>query len=154
VRYPEGALSALAEAGIEYGGWLANYEVPRAYSSFKLTLHIPRSPYRHALPGIPTIRPFEALACGIPLISAPWEDTEGLFEPGRDFLVANNAAMMKKMIKDVLADGEMAGELAFHGLKTILKRHTCVHRVEDLFDIMRAAGWQRERTPKKGALVL
>ena len=32
----------------------------------------------------------EALACGIPLVSAPWEDCEGLFEPGRDYLRAAN----------------------------------------------------------------
>ena len=35
-----------------------------------------------ALPGIPTIRVFEALACGIPLVCAPWEDSEDLFRPG------------------------------------------------------------------------
>jgi spore maturation protein CgeB len=43
-----------------------------------------------ALPGIPTIRVFEALACGIPLVSAPWDDAEGLFRPGEDFLVARD----------------------------------------------------------------
>ena len=34
---------------------------------FKATVHVPRRPYVKALPGIPTIRVFEALACGIPL---------------------------------------------------------------------------------------
>jgi spore maturation protein CgeB len=43
------------------------------------------------LPGIPTIRVFEALACGIPLVSAPWDDSEHLFRPGEDFLVAATA---------------------------------------------------------------
>ena len=38
-----------------------------------------------SLPGIPTIRPFEALACGIPLVSAPWHDAEHLFRDGLDF---------------------------------------------------------------------
>jgi hypothetical protein len=33
-------------------------------------------------PGIPTIRVFEALACGVPLICAPWRDEENLFPPG------------------------------------------------------------------------
>ena len=49
-------------------------------------MHVPRGPYAEALPGIPTIRVFEALACGIPLVSAPWDDCEGLFQPGRDYL--------------------------------------------------------------------
>ncbi len=39
-----------------------------------------------ALPGIPTIRPFEALVRGIPLISSPWDDAEQLFTAGKDFL--------------------------------------------------------------------
>ncbi len=62
--------------------------MPRAFARFRVTVHVPRRPYVLALPGIPTIRPFEALACGIPLISAPWDDAEGLFTPGEDFLVA------------------------------------------------------------------
>ena len=45
----------------------------------ELTVHIPRQQYTRAMTGIPTIRVFEALACGIPLISAPWSDTEHLF---------------------------------------------------------------------------
>ena len=53
----------------------------------RVTVHVPRRPYAQALPGIPTIRVFEALACGIPLVSAPWDDVEGLFRPGEDFLI-------------------------------------------------------------------
>ena len=56
-----------------------------------MTVHVPRRPYVEALPGIPTIRVFEALACGIPLVSAPWADSEGLFPPGRLPLVARTA---------------------------------------------------------------
>src|SRR5439155_26409696 len=94
VRYPEWALKELADAGIEYGGWLPNYRVPEVFARYRVTVHIPRRPYARALPGIPTIRPFEALACGIPLISAPWEDREQLFRPGRDFLFATSGQEM------------------------------------------------------------
>ena len=73
------ALRELADAGIEYGGWLPNYRAPEVFSRYRVTVHIPRRPYVDALRGIPTIRPFEALACGIPLISAPWHDSEKLF---------------------------------------------------------------------------
>jgi spore maturation protein CgeB len=88
VRYPAWAHVTLAGAGITYAGWLPNYEVPQVFARFKVTVHVPRRPYVHLLPGIPTIRPFEALACGIPLLSSPWDDTESLFTPGKDFLVA------------------------------------------------------------------
>ncbi|MCR6655870.1 MAG: glycosyltransferase [Opitutus sp.] len=85
VRYPEHARAALADAGIEYGGWLPNLEAPKIFAQFKVTVHVPRRPYVKALPGIPTIRPFEALACGIPLVCSPWRDAEHLFTPGEDF---------------------------------------------------------------------
>jgi spore maturation protein CgeB len=144
VRYPEEALAkrdatasiaSLASAGIEYAGWLPNYEVPQVFSRYKLTIHVPRRPYTKALPGIPTIRVFEALACGIPLVSAPWEDVEGLFTPGKDFLIAHTGEEMKQQLKDLLQDEQRRKELAHHGHQTILARHTCAHRVDELLDI-------------------
>ncbi|HSS39943.1 MAG TPA: glycosyltransferase, partial [Polyangia bacterium] len=93
VRYPAEARRALADAGIEYRGWLPNFEVPIAFARFRVTVHIPRRPYVDALPGIPTIRPFEALACGIPLVSAPWRDEEGLFSAA-DYLTAKDGTEM------------------------------------------------------------
>ncbi|NLT67783.1 MAG: glycosyltransferase [Acidobacteria bacterium] len=135
VRYPAQARDALEEHGIQYGGWLANFEVPAVFAAFRVTVHIPRRPYVIALPGIPTIRVFEALACGIPLICSQWEDSENLFRPGEDFLVARNGHEMSRLIKAVLADQEMARGIAASGLQTILLRHTCAHRVDQLLDI-------------------
>ncbi|QNF35435.1 glycosyltransferase [Adhaeribacter swui] len=132
VRYPEHALKSLADAGIEYGGWLPNYKAPEEFAKYKVTVHVPRRPYVEALPGIPTIRPFEALSCGIPLITAPWEDAENLFTPGQDFLVAQNGEEMKQHLRTVLSDENKAGALVAQGLKTINQRHTCAHRVNEL----------------------
>jgi len=135
VRYPEDAITSLASAGIKYAGWLPNYEVPQVFSRFKVTLHVPRRPYVKALPGIPTIRVFEALACGIPLVSAPWEDIEGLFTPGKDFLIAQTAEEMQHHLSTLLQDEEKRKEIAHHGRQTILSRHTCTHRVDELLEI-------------------
>ncbi len=135
VRYPEKAIASLAEAGIEYASWLPNYEVPQVFSRFKLTVHVPRRPYVKALPGIPTIRVFEALACGIPLVSAPWDDVEGLFTPGKDFLIAHTGEEMKRHLNDLLQDEEKRREIAHHGRQTILAKHTCAHRVDELLNI-------------------
>jgi spore maturation protein CgeB len=140
VRYPEEALAALASAGIRYGGSIANAEVPAAFAAHRLTVHVPRRPYVAQLPGIPTIRVFEALAAGIPLISAPWDDCEGLFRPGSDFLFARNGAEMTRLMRQVLADREMAAALAASGLDRIKARHTCRHRVDELFDVLRQVG--------------
>ena len=135
VRYPEKAIASLAKAGIEYASWLPNYEVPQVFSRFKLTVHVPRRPYVKALPGIPTIRVFEALACGIPLVSAPWDDVEGLFTPGKDFLIAHTGEEMKHHLSDLLQDEEKRKEIATHGRQTIVARHTCAHRVDELLNI-------------------
>lgn len=140
VRYPRAARELLARSGIWYRGWVANHRVPEVFSRHSVTLHVPRRPYAEALPGIPTIRPFEAMACGIPLISAPWHDAEGLFAPGRDFLVARDGRQMRRHLRDLINDEEMANEMATHAHRTILARHTCAHRVDELFDICRDMG--------------
>ncbi|MCZ4091317.1 CgeB family protein [Sinorhizobium psoraleae] len=136
VRYPDAALRALRASRVVYGGWLANAAVPRAFAEHRATVHIPRRPYVEALPGIPTIRVFEALACGIPLISAPWNDTEGLFRPGTDFLFARTGKEMKRLLRQVLSEPAFAQEMAASGLATIQARHTCGHRVDELLRIL------------------
>lgn len=140
VRYPEYAKRQLRDWGIDFRGWLANFEVPALFSRFRLTVHVPRRPYTRLLPGIPTIRPFEALACGIPLISAPWEDSEGLFRAGTDYLVARNGAEMQRLMKHVINDDDLASGLAKNGHETILARHTCAHRVDELMAVCRELG--------------
>ncbi len=140
VRYPEAALAALEGAGLGYGGWIANADVPAAFARHRVTLHIPRAPYVAALPGIPTIRMFEALACGIPLVSAPWRDVEGLFRAGRDFLFARDGAEMTRMLRAVLNEPGLAEALAASGLETIRARHTCGHRADELMDILARLG--------------
>jgi spore maturation protein CgeB len=135
VQYPAKAIAALKSASIEYGGWLPNYRVPEVFAKYKLTVHVPRRPYVEKLPGIPTIRPFEALACGIPLISSHWNDTESLFRKNIDFLMVDNGDQMKAALKEVLNNKELSQSLASHGLETIKQKHTCVHRKNELLAI-------------------
>jgi len=136
VRYPAQALQALRRTCLDYEGWIASRDVPLAYARHRLTLHVPRRPYTRSLPGIPTIRMFEALACGIPLISAPWSDSENLFRPGQDFLFARSGAEMRTHMRDLLSDPAQAAAIARSGLETILARHTCGHRVDELLAIV------------------
>jgi spore maturation protein CgeB len=135
VRYPRAALRTLEHTRLRYRGWLPNYDVPRVFHRHRFTVHVPRRFYREMLPGIPTIRVFEALVCGIPLISAPWSDAEGLFEPGRDFLAVRNGEEMRDAMRDLRADPSMARAIADCGRAAILRRHTCAHRVDELLEI-------------------
>jgi len=147
VRYPDHARASLQEAGIAYAGWLPNYRAPEVFARFAVTVHVPRRPYVQALPGIPTIRMFEALACGIPLVSAPWDDCEGLFEPGADFLVARDGQEMRSHLRAVLNDAEAAQALAQQGRRIILARHTCSHRVDELLGIYAEIAPSRPQQP-------
>ena len=140
VRYPTSAREMLAGAGLHAAGWTPNFEVPALFAAHRVTVHVPRRPYARQLPGIPTIRVFEALACGIPLICAPWEDVEGLFTPGEDYLVARNGREMVQHLDAVLRDDGLAEELASQGRRTIARRHTCTHRVDELIRIAAAVG--------------
>ena len=152
VRYPDSAKARLAKAGLSFEGWIANADVPRAFARHRVTVHVPRRPYVAALPGIPTIRPFEAMACGIPLISAPWDDAEGLFRPGTDHLVARDGQDMQRHLRTVLSDPALAESLRREGLATIRKSHTCRHRVDELFGIIDTLAPGRAAPAKETAL--
>ncbi len=140
VRYPASALDSLARSGLRHGGWIANARVPGAFASHAMTVHVPRRPYVEALPGIPTIRMFEALACGIPLVSAPWSDAEDLFRTGQDYLAAGDGRQMTACLDALRRDPALARSLAASGLETIRARHTCAHRVDELLAIVAGLG--------------
>ena len=100
-RHLRRALSAtrrkamLARYGARYRGWLPNAARAR---SIRARIWPPctcrAAPTSTILPGIPTIRVFEALACGIPLVSRAVGRQRGLFAPGEDYLVARDGAEM------------------------------------------------------------
>lgn len=135
VRYPDAAKQTLLRHHAQLRGWLPNPKAPEVFARHLATVHVPRRFYVTLLPGIPTIRVFEALACGIPLLSAPWDDAEGLFTPGEDFLVARDGAEMTRLLRDVANDPGLRSALAAHGLATIRARHSCAHRAVELLAI-------------------
>jgi spore maturation protein CgeB len=136
VRYPPEALATLDRYGVRYRGWLPNALAPKVFAGHLATVHVPRRFYTTILPGIPTIRVFEALACGIPLVSAPWDDCEGLFRGGEDYLLARDGAEMTRQLGRLRDEPELRASLVQSGLETILARHTCAHRAEELLRIV------------------
>ena len=105
VRYPDHARALLAANGARYCGWIGNAAVPQVFARHLMTVHVPRRFYAQQLAGIPTIRVFEALACGIPLICAAWRDSEALFRPGTDYLEAHTPSQMVDRMHTLQADG-------------------------------------------------
>lgn len=146
VRYPDTAKAMLARFDAHYCGWLPNARAPETYARHLATVHVPRRWYAHALPGIPTIRVFEALACGIPLVSAPWEDSEGLFRAD-DFLMVASGTEMTRQLKRLCDDPDLRTALVKNGLETIRSRHTCAHRVDELLAILAKLGGKTASAP-------
>ncbi|MGK3998142.1 CgeB family protein [Sorangium sp. So ce1024] len=134
--YPERARAELAEAGIELAGWLPSHLAPDAFARARVAVHIPPRPRGARCGGAPALRPLEALACGVPLVSAPWPDVERLLAPGRDYLVARTGAEMTEHLRALLSDPGYARGVAEHGRRTVLARHTCAHRVDTLLDLV------------------
>ncbi|WP_299361534.1 glycosyltransferase [uncultured Paracoccus sp.] len=142
VRYPTEALATLQRYGVRYHGWAPNAAAPEIFARHLATVHVPRRFYKTLLPGIPTIRVFEALACGIPLVSAPWQDSEGLFRPGQDFLFAADGEQMTAHLRAVAADPDLRAALVASGLDTVRTRHTCAHRARELLQVAATLGLQ------------
>ena len=140
VRYPEEGRQKLSSAGIEFRGYLPNLRAPHVYGESAVTVHVPRRPYANGLSGVPTIRVFEALACGIPLLCAPWTDAEGLFRPGEDYLCVLDGRAMAAALRHLIADSAARRQMAAKGLETIQARHTCAHRARQFLDICEELG--------------
>jgi spore maturation protein CgeB len=105
------------------------------YAKSKISLHVPRRFYANGLSGVPTIRVFEALASGSPLVCAPWHDAEGLFRPGQDYVCVPDSNAMIAELRNLLRNDRARQQLAASGLETIRARHTCAHRAEQLLEI-------------------
>ena len=146
VRYPRAALETVRGFGADYHGWTPNAVAPQVFARHMATVHVPRRFYIDTLPGIPTIRVFEALACGIPLISAPWRDSEHLFRVGQDFLMSETEDQMVDALARLRDDADLRASLVKSGLETILSRHTCAHRVDELLAVLDKLGASPRRT--------
>jgi spore maturation protein CgeB len=135
VRYSDEALRTIDAAGITYQGWLPAHRVPAAFAQARATVHVPRGPYTRLLTGIPTIRIFEAMACGIPIVSAPWDDCEMLLPPD-SYLRVRNGKEMKEALHALLTDDGLAQRTTVAGLKAIADRHTCRHRAQQFLTLV------------------
>jgi spore maturation protein CgeB len=60
-----------------------------------------------------------------------------LFTPGSDYLVASSSREMERALAGLLADRGLSVQLAQAGRAVIEARHTCAHRVSELFAIHR-----------------
>jgi spore maturation protein CgeB len=78
----------------------------------------------------PSVRLFEAAACGIPIISDDWLGLDTILEPGREILLARHAADVLGFIRD-LPEDERA-RIGSRARARVLASHTSVQRAAEL----------------------
>ena len=78
----------------------------------------------------PSVRLFEAAACGTPIISDAWNGLDTLFEPDLEILVARSSSDVLQWVKDTPEQDRRI--LGGRGRERVLAQHTAAHRAAEL----------------------
>ncbi|MDB5333996.1 MAG: UDP-N-acetylglucosamine 2-epimerase, partial [Phycisphaerales bacterium] len=83
----------------------------------------------------PSVRLFEAAACGVPIISDSWEGLDSFFEIGQDILVARDAAEASAILRGT--DDAVRERIGQRARARVLAAHTSAHRAAELEEYVR-----------------
>ena len=106
------------------------------YNAQRYTLNITRQDMIRA-GWSPSVRLFEAAACGTPIISDYWDGLEAFFEPGREILIASTSRDIEEYLHDVPEEERRA--LGARARERVLARHTSARRAAELETLAREA---------------
>lgn len=110
---------------------------PTFYSASRFTLNVTRADMI-AAGWSPSVRLFEAAACGTPIISDVWDGLETVLDPGREILLAEDPETVLRALS-LLADPDRRA-IGEAGRRRILAAHTADHRAEELEGLLQSAG--------------
>jgi spore maturation protein CgeB len=99
------------------------------YNSQRFTLNVTRADMIKAGYS-PSVRLFEAAACGVPIISDSWEGLDTFFTLGSEILVSDSRETTLRYLHQ-LPENERA-EVGERGREKVLSRHTAAHRAAEL----------------------
>jgi len=102
---------------------------PAFYARQRFTLNLTR-PAMVRAGWSPSVRLFEAAACGVPVISDSWDGLDAFFRPGVEILVARSAADVVRMLREIPRDA--ARDLGAAARRRVLAEHTPERRAEEL----------------------
>jgi spore maturation protein CgeB len=108
---------------------LAPAEHSEFYNSQRFTLNVTRADMI-AAGYSPSVRLFEAGACGTAIISDYWDGLSSLFKPGREILIVDSTDDVLKILRDISND--QAAEIGTRLRQRILREHTCEVRAHEL----------------------
>jgi spore maturation protein CgeB len=129
--------------------WPANVErlehVPPAqhpdfYSASRFTLNVTRQDMI-AAGWSPSVRLFEAGACGAPIVSDLWEGLDALLAPGREIVLAQDGEAVLQILRG--ADEAQRDAMARAARARILAAHTAAHRAAELETHLQAAAGRK-----------
>jgi spore maturation protein CgeB len=138
-RYPEHLVWPDNVRRIEH---LSQHQHPPFYSRQRFTLNLTRADMR-ALGFSPSVRLFEAAACGTPVISDRWPGIETIFEPGSEILLVSDAREVSQILRDIPEERRLA--IADKARRRILADHTPDHRARQLEAYYLEAAGRRRR---------
>ncbi len=148
-HWPEGRFAVVGPQYPEDLAWPRNVEreshlpPPKHcgwYNAQRFTLNVTRADMVRA-GWSPSVRLFEAAACGVPVVSDVWPGLEELFEPGREILFARSAADTLRAVRELGEDERLA--IGARARRKILSAHTAAHRAEELVGYLREAQERR-----------
>ena len=99
------------------------------YNSQQFTLNVTREDMIKAGYS-PSVRLFEAAACGVPIISDYWEGIETFFEPDKDILIARSASQVQEYFKNI--SKEERKQIGENARQKVMKNHTAKARAKEL----------------------
>ncbi len=108
---------------------------PRAISSARVNLCLTRRPHA-GLYASSTCRPFELAASAAAIVASQGEGMERWFEPGREVIVARDAAEAIAAYGDLLDDPGAAEEMGRRARERVLDEHTYRHRARRLLALL------------------
>lgn len=95
------------------------------YAAQRFTLNVTREAMR-SLGWSPSVRLFEAAACGTPVISDSWEGIEAFFEPAREILLVDDTKDMLRILEHLPEEERIA--IGQRARARVLREHTAFHR--------------------------
>lgn len=99
------------------------------YASQRFTLNVTRADMIRAGYS-PSVRLFEAAACGVPVISDWWEGLDTFFSIGEEILVASSAEEVLRILHDT--DEPHRRRIGERARQRVLASHTAAHRAAEL----------------------
>jgi spore maturation protein CgeB len=127
-------------AGAQYPGdiqWPSNIRLithvsPNEHRAFfgaqRYTLNVTRSAMIRA--GFsPSVRLFEAAACGTPIITDEWEGLDCFFQPGREILIARDSDDCLRHLRNITDNQRRT--IASRARSRVLAEHTSAHRARE-----------------------